>query len=252
MDNFVITEFIETFIVKDAKGRRKVFENRPYACFILTYKGSIKFTANHNDEIVICDENRAVFLPQGLSYVNECLEDAESYVFNFRTLKKYDNITTFKSLKREEAELIYKNVRHEKDRQIYHNLSVGAISELYVLAKTLLLKNIDQTYTNHIVKTALDYMQKNYANNLLTVSEIAKACFVSEIYLRKLFDKHVGQTPFKALTKIRMEKAKFLIEEKLPLAQVALSVGYLDIYQFSRAYKKFYGYSPSASIKNLR
>ena len=54
---------------------------------------------------------------------------------------------------------------------------------------------------------------------------------------------------FKSLTKIRMEKAKFMIEEKRPLTEIALSVGYSDIYQFSRAYKKFYGYSPS-TLKN--
>ena len=70
MDNFVITEFIGAMLSKDPKGRKFVYNNRPYACFIVTYKGRAKFMSKYG--IVVADSEHSVFLPQGLSYVNEC------------------------------------------------------------------------------------------------------------------------------------------------------------------------------------
>ncbi len=57
-------------------------------------------------------------------------------------------------------------------------------------------------------------MKENYSNSNIVIRDVANKCCVSEIYLRKLFEKYANETPFKVLTKIRMEKAKFMIEEK--------------------------------------
>ena len=92
---------------------------------------------------------------------------------------------------------------------------------------------------------AIEFMYESYADSSLLVSDISDYLFISEIYLRKLFLKKYNTTPFKYLTKIRMEQAKYLAAEKIPVGEIALHVGYSDIYQFSRAYKRFYGYSPS-------
>ena len=63
----------------------------------------------------------------------------------------------------------------------------------------------------------------------------------------KLFAKELNTSPFRHLTKLRMEKASLLIFEKRPLKEVAESVGYSDVFQFSRAYKRYFGYPPSKS-----
>jgi len=46
-----------------------------------------------------------------------------------------------------------------------------------------------------------------------------------------------------------MKQAKILLTEMLPVGDVASMVGYSDIYQFSRAFKRFYKVSPE-KIKN--
>jgi AraC-like DNA-binding protein len=245
MDNFVITEFIGAMLSKDPKGRKFVYNNRPYACFIVTYKGRVKFTSKYG--IVVADSEHSVFLPQGLSYVNECEDDAESYVFNFLTQSKYDEPLSLNALGKSEIDLIFNNIKRESDRRIVTSNNVGVFAEIYLLAKKLFLENFNQNDIHPLVKKALLYMNENYSNNLITMQDVAEKCYVSEVYLRKLFDKYLNETPFKILTKIRMEKAKFMIEEKRPIIEIALNVGYSDIYQFSRAYKKFYGYSPSTT-----
>ena len=70
-------------------------------------------------------------------------------------------------------------------------------------------------------------------------------CAVSEVYLRKLFEKELQASPYGKITEMRMDKAKMLIEEKRPLKEIADSVGYSDVFQFSRAYKRYFGHAPT-------
>ena len=42
-----------------------------------------------------------------------------------------------------------------------------------------------------------------------------------------------------------MKKAYEMILERMPVKKIALSVGYTDVYQFSRAFKRYFGYAPS-------
>ena len=243
MNDFIITQFSGALLSKDPKGRKISFNHRPCSCFIITYKGRVKFTTK--DTIIVSDCEHSVFLPQGISYVNECEEDAESYVINFRTQSEYLEPLSLNGMDKAEIDTIFNSVKREADRQILVNNSVGVLAEIYLLAKKLFFENISQNNIHPVVKNAIIFMKENYSNPNIVIKDVAINCCVSEIYLRKLFEKYVSITPFKMFTKIRMEQAKFMIEEKRPINEIALSVGYSDIYQFSRAYKKFYGCSPS-------
>ena len=88
MDKLVITEFVSLIVAHDVQGQRREFTNRQSACFIVTAKGRIRFAYGGGE--VVAEPGRAVFLPAGLDYINECLEEAVSTVFNFQTLQRYD------------------------------------------------------------------------------------------------------------------------------------------------------------------
>ena len=87
-ENFIITEFSNIYEANNAKGKILELKKRYCSCFIITFYGSIKFS--YNDGSVVADSSHPVFIPEGLTYQNECLDDAKSLVFNFHTLKKYD------------------------------------------------------------------------------------------------------------------------------------------------------------------
>ena len=95
-----------------------------------------------------------------------------------------------------------------------------------------------------ILSPALEIIEKNYHKSGLTLDTLAKSCFISKSYLHKLFQKELGMTPFQYMTKTRMKQAKTLLIEMYPVGEVAFMVGYSDIYQFSRAFKRFYKCSP--------
>ncbi len=234
LQNFVITEFKNIFIANDPKGRRTEFGNRYAASFIITLRGSIAF--KYEEGTAICDREHPIFLPKGLCYINECIEDAYSLVFSFYTLGDYEIPCTLSSVTESFAVECYERIERAESRQ-------AVFAELYRLADKLFSAEKDDA-----VSKAVAYMAENYSDPELTVKEIAASCYISEIYLRKLFEREKGRTPFRVLTDIRMEHARALALEKRPIKEISQSVGYSDLYQFSRAYKKYFGFSPSQTV----
>lgn len=243
LEGFVIDRFVSCFYAKDPKGRKKEFENRRFACFIITLKGRISFTAG--DTRVFSDSEHAVFLPQGLNYINECLEDAESIVLNFSTAQPYKLPVSLASVSSARAKECYTAIK-KASAMLSAQSKMLIFRELYSVAYELFAEKSKSRASDEIVTKAIEYMMENYYKSELSVTDIAAHCYISEIYLRKLFEKKYSTTPFKKLTEIRMKRAYILAKEKRPITEIAEAVGYGAVCQFSRAYKKYYGRPPSA------
>lgn len=242
MKDFVITRFISLFKAYDPKGRKRLFENRKFACFIITLKGRIRFSYDGGE--VIASAGHPVFLPKDLTYVNECLETAESLVFNFYTLHSYQHPLQLAPVSDALAEEIYERICVKGFSPSLEN-TLSALADLYALACKL-MEGCDEGSAGHpIIEKASEYMRQYCHSAALTVGDVARHCYISEVYLRKLFERELHTTPFRKLTELRMQKARLLIEEKRPLKEVSASVGYSDVFQFSRAYKRYFGYPPS-------
>ena len=91
-------------------------------------------------------------------------------------------------------------------------------------------------------------MKSEYMN-AITVSDISERLNLDRSYFSALFKKRTGKSPQKYLFDLRMETAAKLMkeQEQSPLSAAA-SVGYTDIYNFSRMFKKAFGMSPRAYI----
>ncbi|MBR3966553.1 MAG: helix-turn-helix transcriptional regulator [Clostridia bacterium] len=242
---FIITEYNTPFRAIDTKGKKVEFECRHSSCFIVTFSGKIKFTTD--DTVLFSDKDHSVFLPEGLKYTNECIEDAESIVFNFKTLEKFSKPLSLAASSEDFAREKCKSIKSASllGEPLSHIL---ALKELYSLSCELFSQNMEDKNTSNAEKTvekAIEFMLKSYKKSDLSSHDIASACFISEIYLRKLFLKHLDTTPYKKLTEIRMNRALLLLLEKRSVSEVAESVGFSDIYSFSRAFKRYYGKSPS-------
>lgn len=96
-----------------------------------------------------------------------------------------------------------------------------------------------------IVNTLLTYFNENYMNKI-SLDKISKNMYLSPVYISKIFKEETGETPINYLIKIRLEKAKELLEEdRLSIKEVAQNIGYNDAYYFSRLFKKYYGCPPT-------
>ena len=76
------------------------------------------------------------------------------------------------------------------------------------------------------------------------MQEVADHCFISQWYLSKLLNRHLGQSFYDLLNAVRVQRAKELMEQPaLRLSEIAERVGYSDAAHFSRVFKKMEGIS---------
>lgn len=94
------------------------------------------------------------------------------------------------------------------------------------------------------VQDALNFINSNYMHSI-TVQEIADYVNLSRSYLYKMFIKNLGISPQRYLINLRMYKATLLLKgTKLPIGEVASSVGYSDSLLFSKTFSKHFSMSP--------
>ncbi len=97
----------------------------------------------------------------------------------------------------------------------------------------------------YAVRQIEQYLQEHYREKI-SLEQIASNMYLSSFYISKIFKSETGDSPINYLIGIRMEKAKELLTEHpdASLQEVAVRVGYDDVYHFSKLFKKYYGISP--------
>lgn len=101
------------------------------------------------------------------------------------------------------------------------------------------------------VKNVISYIQLKYSEPV-KIENIAFALGLNRSYLTRLFKDATGYSLQEYLLTYRMKMAvKMLANSKMSVAQVAANVGYNDTFTFSKAFKRYYGKSPS-DYRNIR
>jgi YesN/AraC family two-component response regulator len=112
-------------------------------------------------------------------------------------------------------------------------------------------ENFKPKFTESKIEKSVDYLLKHYSNCNLSIKEIAKQSFISEVYFRRLFKCAYGISPQKYIVRLRIQYAKELISTGYySLKEIALMSGYTDYKYFSTEFKKQIGVSPSNYVYN--
>ena len=106
------------------------------------------------------------------------------------------------------------------------------------------MKDFHNTETSAYIRNAISYIAENYASQI-KINELADHIGVNRSYLASSFKKAMGYSPKEYLLRLRMEKAKSLLETTdQPINSIANAVGYTDQLAFSRMFKRYSGVSP--------
>lgn len=100
------------------------------------------------------------------------------------------------------------------------------------------------------VEAILNYINEDYPKSLS--SQILEERFSCNFdSMNRNFKKITGSTIFSYLNKVRMEHAKELLSTtSLSVGEIGERVGFLDIYYFSKVFKKHTGVAPTHYIKS--
>lgn len=94
------------------------------------------------------------------------------------------------------------------------------------------------------VHKGMEYMEIHYAEGI-TVEQVSAFVGVERTRFTKHFRKMYGETPIQAIQRLKMNEARLLLEQTTyKLSEVAHSVGYPDLFSFSKAFKKIVGLPP--------
>ncbi|MCZ8519830.1 MULTISPECIES: response regulator [Paenibacillus] len=92
---------------------------------------------------------------------------------------------------------------------------------------------------------AVAYIEENYADEALSLQSVCRHVLMSTSHFSLVFKQRTGETFVEYLTRVRLEKAKELLQEgDLKLYQIAERIGYSDANYFSMLFKKHTGKTP--------
>ncbi|MFD0694053.1 helix-turn-helix domain-containing protein [Paenibacillus sp. GCM10027628] len=115
-----------------------------------------------------------------------------------------------------------------------------------VLTASTLTGAVAEAESGRIVQQAIHYLSTQYAEPI-TIELMAESLGYNRAYLSRIFKRHTKVTPVTFLLKLRVDKARLLLRERMELTieQIAASVGFYDPLYFSKQFRRWYGVSPS-------
>ncbi len=94
-----------------------------------------------------------------------------------------------------------------------------------------------------------EFIEENFLS-VHTLQEAAEACHVDSAYLCRLFRRFRRQTPFQYLQNLKMNRAVDLLQDgRHTVKETAQELGFVDPYNFSRAFKRVFGISPKKLLE---
>lgn len=99
---------------------------------------------------------------------------------------------------------------------------------------------------NVYVEAALNFIERNLQNVHLSVQQVADYVKLERTYLYRLFKQQTGTSIVEYINRRRISRAEvMLIDMKVSVKDVALSVGFSDPMYFSRVFKRLNGITPT-------
>lgn len=117
--------------------------------------------------------------------------------------------------------------------------------QVNIVYKSLCNRLVDKSKKTPIVIEVQKYINRNYHNEDLSISEVANGLGVSQTYLTRLFKRELKMTFADYLTNVRIKNAIILMRDpSLKLYEIAEMIGYSTEHYFSNVFKKQVGISP--------
>jgi transcriptional regulator GlxA family with amidase domain len=102
------------------------------------------------------------------------------------------------------------------------------------------------------IQTALAYAKRNLRRKI-SLEQLAKAASLSPRHFSRSFRSETGQSPAKAVEKLRIEAARLMIEQSAhSLDEVAQETGFGDRERMRRSFVRAFGQPPGAIRRNAR
>ena len=218
-------------------------KGRPHAALSLRIKGDSVMSSGEKTEQL--GDGDIIYVPKDLDYIKKSGEEnllvihfdtdesAGKELVAFRPKRKPLFLSLFTS--------IYEIWQAKKPGYYFSALSV-----FYKILYELKQEDEKNSEDYNKIEPACEYIHMHFDDAELSVADLAKKCFLSDTYFRRIFIKVHGTTPLAYINSLRLERAQALLSESnSTVEQVALKSGFSDVKYFSTVFKKAFGVPPS-------
>ena len=245
LSDLVITKVYSVSTLYTPENTKLKRNSRERWAAVIKYEGETVYSSN--GKRFLSDIEHIVILPKGCSYEWQCTRSGLFSIIEFESESTFCEPISF-SVKNGE-----KILKKFKDLEYKRNLKkpmveLESIRDTYSIL-LVLMQAVEARYLptekQQKIAPAVEYISQHYNENI-TNDELAEISGISTVYFRKLFSSVVGVSPIVYARRLRIEKAKEMLRSDYgTLSDVAQSLGYASLYDFSRDFKKHTGTSPS-------
>lgn len=113
------------------------------------------------------------------------------------------------------------------------------------------MASLSEKYEENIVVKVKNFIYSNYSDPI-SLPQVAEYAGVSSNYLSNIFHKSVGEPYIKFLTRVRMEQAAKLLNQKpsLKIMDISRKVGYISVKHFLYVFKQYFNTTPGKYRNN--
>lgn len=227
-------------------------QNRLNHGFIFKVKGMTKYV--FDNQTITIKEGEFIYIPKNASYEYFNLDDCNNLYtsINFEadiplgkpTVYSFEDFSNKNFL----VNHFSKTWKFASPAERLNCLSVfyNFLSHVIRL-DSLKSKKVDKYF---IIQPAVEYLKNRIYDKNLKIDKLHCLCGISSTYFRIIFKEIFNVNPQEYVLSNRLMHAKLIIEngDYNNIYEVAESVGFSDPLYFSKAYKKYFGFSPSKTI----
>ena len=248
LDNLCISEidFVNTYIAAQKNYPMKN-KCRYRWGMLYTIKGTEIYT--FSSKTIYAEPDSVLIIPKGEAYTIE-LNDEESRVitvdFELANEMKVEPFIIRAGNNKSIPKLFKEMAALRQGRTPYQSAELKSFA--YKIISQLILSECTYTNSKNYTKisSAVEYMHKHCLEPDFSITRLSEISGISDRYFEQLFFKEYKVSPRQYITMYKIGLAgELLRNEKKSITDVAMSLGYNDIYHFSKIFKKYTGMTPS-------
>ena len=237
-----------------------IHKDRPTHGLVFNLGCTSSYSFDTGEELTV-HSGECLYLPKGSSYIARRLDSTEGtsngvYAINFLVSKESNSRPWLKKVKGQDEMLsLFSRAAREwtKKGEGYYEECMSDLYRIIWRLKNEAAQSSDTRPNISKIAPAIDHIRENYTTDSIKIAFLASLCGISEVALRKQFQKEFALSPAVYIRNMRIKYAKELMSNQdTSIADVAMLSGFNDISYFSREFKKAEGISPKEYLTSQK
>ena len=188
-------------------------------------------------------------LPKGATYEWVCTKPGNYTIVDFESALSHNKLIPLTI----EKDGFYEQTLNALEQLFLYEKDPSTIESIH-LVYSIILHALKQQNENPAyapsskkkrLQPAMNYILNNFTSPIKN-EELAALCKISAVYFRKLWSEVYGVPPMTYIQNLRIQRAQEMLKsDYTSITDIAFTLGYNNIYEFSKAFKNHTGVSPS-------